>query len=117
MTIEFDCQYARPALDIPAARAHVAGASGRTHAGGCTRCATRATAGHRAGHSELRPAARRRSISSKIECFCFTQQTLAAGETRQMPVVFVIDPALPKDVSTITLSYTFFEVEGAVRRT
>ena len=48
----------------------------------------------------------------KLECFCFTQQTLAAGETRRMPVVFVIDPRLPKDVNTIALSYTFFEVEG-----
>jgi len=48
----------------------------------------------------------------KIECFCFTQQTLAAGETRRMPVVFVVDPKLPRDVSTITLSYTFFEVAG-----
>ena len=48
----------------------------------------------------------------KIECFCFTPQTLAAGETRRMPVAFVIDPKLPKDVSTITLSYTFFEVAG-----
>jgi len=46
----------------------------------------------------------------KIECFCFTQQTLAAGETRRMPVVFVVDAKLPKDVNTITLSYTFFEV-------
>ncbi len=49
----------------------------------------------------------------KLECFCFTQQTLAAGEVRQMPVVFVIDPSLPKDVNTITLSYTFFRVDGA----
>lgn len=49
----------------------------------------------------------------KVECFCFTQQTLKARETRQMPVVFVIDPAVPKDVNTITLSYTFFEVDGA----
>jgi cytochrome c oxidase assembly protein subunit 11 len=48
----------------------------------------------------------------KIECFCFTQQTLAAGETRRMPVVFVVDAKLPKDVHTITLSYTFFEVAG-----
>ncbi|WP_186047133.1 cytochrome c oxidase assembly protein [Burkholderia gladioli] len=46
----------------------------------------------------------------KIECFCFTQQTLEANESRRMPVVFVIDPALPKDVKTITLSYTFFEL-------
>ncbi len=48
----------------------------------------------------------------KIECFCFTRQTLAAGETRRMPVVFFVDSNLPKDVNTITLSYTFFEVEG-----
>ena len=50
----------------------------------------------------------------KLECFCFTQQTLAAGETRRFPVVFFIDPTLPADVRTITLSYTFFEVAGAV---
>jgi cytochrome c oxidase assembly protein subunit 11 len=48
----------------------------------------------------------------KIECFCFTHQTLAPGETRRMPVVFVVDPRLPKDVSTIAVSYTFFEVAG-----
>ena len=48
----------------------------------------------------------------KIECFCFTQQTLAAGETRRMPVVFMVDAKLPRDVDTITLSYTFFEVAG-----
>ena len=46
----------------------------------------------------------------KIECFCFTQQTLKPNETRRMPVVFVVDPKLPKDVKTITLSYTFFEL-------
>ena len=52
----------------------------------------------------------------KLECFCFTQQTLQSGEAKQMPVVFVIDKALPDDVNTITLSYTFFEVEGAARK-
>ncbi|SDC41488.1 cytochrome c oxidase assembly protein subunit 11 [Cupriavidus sp. YR651] len=46
----------------------------------------------------------------KVECFCFKQQTLKANEAREMPVVFVIDPNLPKDVKNITLSYTFFEV-------
>ena len=51
---------------------------------------------------------------NKIECFCFRQYTLAPGESRQWPVVFVIDPQLPRDVSTITLSYTFFEVKGSV---
>ena len=48
----------------------------------------------------------------KIECFCFKQQTLKANESREMPVVFVIDPDLPKDVKTITLSYTFFEIHA-----
>ena len=48
----------------------------------------------------------------KLQCFCFSQQTLKANEARKMPVVFVIDPDLPKDVSIITLSYTFFEVDG-----
>lgn len=48
----------------------------------------------------------------KIECFCFQQQELGANETRRFPVVFVLDPRLPKDVNTITLSYTFFEVGG-----
>ena len=48
----------------------------------------------------------------KIECFCFRQQTLAPGESRRMPVVFVVDPKLPKDVTRIALSYTFFEVAG-----
>jgi cytochrome c oxidase assembly protein subunit 11 len=48
----------------------------------------------------------------KIECFCFSQQTLAGNESRRMPVVFVVDPKLPRDVNTISLSYTFFEVAG-----
>jgi cytochrome c oxidase assembly protein subunit 11 len=48
----------------------------------------------------------------KLECFCFTQQTLAPGEVKRMPVTFVIDTDLPRDVTTVTLSYTFFEVEG-----
>lgn len=49
----------------------------------------------------------------KIECFCFTGQTLKAHEKRQMPVMLVMDPALPKDVNTITLSYTFYVKPGA----
>ena len=51
---------------------------------------------------------------NKVECFCFNEYTLAPGEGRQWPVVFVIDPKLPRDVTTITLSYTFFEVGGKV---
>ena len=49
----------------------------------------------------------------KVECFCFQQQTLGPGEVRKMPVVFVIDPKLPIEINTVTLSYTFFEVNGA----
>jgi len=48
----------------------------------------------------------------KLECFCFTQQKINAGETREFSVVFVIDPSLPSDVGTVTLSYTMFEIEG-----
>ena len=46
----------------------------------------------------------------KLECFCFKQQDLDANETKRFPVVFVVDPKLPADVNTITLSYTFFEI-------
>jgi cytochrome c oxidase assembly protein subunit 11 len=49
---------------------------------------------------------------NKLECFCFNEYTLAPGESKTWPVAFVIDPKLPKDVTTITLSYTFFEVGG-----
>lgn len=52
----------------------------------------------------------------KVECFCFKQQTLGPNQAKQMPVVFYIDPALPKDVKTITLSYTFFEVAGTGKK-
>ena len=48
----------------------------------------------------------------KLECFCFTQQTLGPGESRRMPVSFVVDASLPADINTFTLSYTFFEVAG-----
>lgn len=48
----------------------------------------------------------------KVECFCFEQQSMKANEARQMPVVFFIDPKLPSEVKTITLSYTFFEIAG-----
>jgi cytochrome c oxidase assembly protein subunit 11 len=51
---------------------------------------------------------------NKLECFCFNEYTLKPGESKQWPVVFVIDPKLPRDVSTITLSYTFFEVGGKI---
>ena len=49
---------------------------------------------------------------NKLECFCFNQYTLEPGEKKLWPVAFVIDPKLSKDVKTITLSYTFFEVGG-----
>jgi cytochrome c oxidase assembly protein subunit 11 len=51
---------------------------------------------------------------NKLQCFCFNQYTLEPGEKKSWPVVFVIDPKLSRDVATITLSYTFFEVGGTV---
>lgn len=53
--------------------------------------------------------ARASGYFSKTECFCFTAQTLQAGEGRDMPVRFIISPALPDNVTTITLSYTFYK--------
>lgn len=49
----------------------------------------------------------------KLECFCFTQQTLAAGEARDMPVRFVVSPQLDRNVHTLTLSYAFFNTDKA----
>jgi cytochrome c oxidase assembly protein subunit 11 len=51
---------------------------------------------------------------NKLECFCFNEYTLQPGESKRWPVAFVVDPKLPRDVKTITLSYTFFEVGGKV---
>lgn len=53
---------------------------------------------------------------SKTECFCFTAQTLAPGESRDMPVRFIVDPDLPRDVGTITLSYTFYKNDTLTAR-
>jgi cytochrome c oxidase assembly protein subunit 11 len=53
--------------------------------------------------------ARASKYFNKTECFCFTAQTLAAGESRDMPVRFIVDPALPDDIRTITLSYAFYK--------
>jgi len=52
----------------------------------------------------------------KIECFCFSQQKLAAGESRRMPVRFYVDPQLPRDVTTVTLSYAFFNADQVSAR-
>jgi cytochrome c oxidase assembly protein subunit 11 len=49
---------------------------------------------------------------NKTECFCFTKQELKAGESKEMPLKFIVDRDLPKGIRTITLSYTFFPVEG-----
>ena len=56
----------------------------------------------------ITPAAATRYFE-KLECFCFTQQTFQPGETRTMPVVFVINPKMDRDLGTVTLSYAFFE--------
>lgn len=50
----------------------------------------------------------------KVQCFCFSQWTLKPGESKRWPVVFYVDDKLPRDVKTITLSYTFFEVGGTM---
>jgi cytochrome c oxidase assembly protein subunit 11 len=60
------------------------------------------------------------SYFQKINCFCFTEQTLKAGETREMPVVFYVDPSMAKDpdgkeINTITLSYTFYRQSESSR--
>ncbi len=52
---------------------------------------------------------------NKIECFCFKQQTLGPGERRQMPLTFVVDTDLPRKLSTVTLSYTFFDTQRTAR--
>lgn len=71
-----------------------------------TNTSTRAIVG--SAVPSLAPA-RASGYFAKTECFCFTAQTLQAGETRDMPVRFIVDPSLPSDVKTITLSYTFFK--------
>jgi cytochrome c oxidase assembly protein subunit 11 len=53
----------------------------------------------------------------KTECFCFTQQTLEAGKDIEMPVVFIVDQALPAAIHTITLSYTLFDVTASAQQT
>jgi cytochrome c oxidase assembly protein subunit 11 len=53
----------------------------------------------------------------KVECFCFNQQTFKARESKRMPMRFAVNPDLPKDLKTITLSYTFFDnTKAAVQR-
>jgi cytochrome c oxidase assembly protein subunit 11 len=54
---------------------------------------------------------------NKTECFCFTRQTLAAGEGKEMPLRFIVDPALPEEVRTVSLSYTFFQAKDAPAET
>jgi len=61
--------------------------------------------------------ARAAAYFKKIECFCFTPQTLAAGERRRMPVLFVLDPAMDREVHTVTLSYTFFDTGAKAQAT
>lgn len=51
---------------------------------------------------------------NKTECFCFVQQSFEPHESRQMPLVFVVDPKLPDDINTLTLSYTFFDVNSRI---
>ena len=61
--------------------------------------------------------ARAATFFKKIECFCFTPQKLAAGERRRMPVLLVLDPTMDRDLHTVTLSYTFFDIDSKVQAT
>jgi cytochrome c oxidase assembly protein subunit 11 len=54
------------------------------------------------------------SYFNKTECFCFNQQKFAANEEKDMPLTFVVDPELPDDINTVTLSYTFFDVNSRI---
>jgi len=54
------------------------------------------------------------SYFNKTECFCFTQQLFEANEKREMPVTFVVDTDLPEEIETVTLSYTFFDVNNRI---
>jgi len=54
------------------------------------------------------------SYFNKTECFCFVQQEFQANEAKNMPLVFVVDPELPDDINTVTLSYTFFDVNSRI---
>ena len=53
----------------------------------------------------------------KLECFCFSKQVLKPHELRQMPVRFMIEPGLPADIKTVTISYTFFELSNDIATT
>lgn len=56
------------------------------------------------------------SFFNKTECFCFTEQALQAGESKDMPVRFIVSPDLPKEIKTLTLSYTFFINDAATAK-
>ena len=53
---------------------------------------------------------------NKTECFCFTEQVLKSGESRRMPVKFIVDPKLPTNIDTLTLSYTFYNNRPATKK-
>ena len=52
----------------------------------------------------------------KAECFCFEQQTLAAGERIELPVRFIVDPALPKEIGSLSLGYTLFDITDQIKK-
>ena len=102
------------AVGVPAGEAHASRASGPAVRGEVFARNTGARAIVGNAVPSIAPA-RASGYFSKTECFCFTAQTLAAGESRDMPVRFIVDPALPADVSTITLSYTFYKNDAPDR--
>ena len=108
ITVEFDANARGPWLFKPAQ------ASVRVHPGelATVMYEFQNVQGHKMAAQAIPSYAPRNAAAhfNKLECFCFNQYTLEPGEKKQWPVAFVIDPKLPKDVTTITLSYTFFEV-------
>ena len=108
ITVEFDANARGPWLFKPAQ------ASVRVHPGelATVMYEFQNVQGHKMAAQAIPSYAPRNAAAhfNKLECFCFQQYTLEPGEKKQWPVAFVIDPKLPKDVTTITLSYTFFEV-------
>ncbi len=93
----------------------------QVHPGALTRTSyfARNTSGH-AGVGRAIPSVTPSEAAAhfkKTECFCFTEQTLEAGELKEMPVQFVVESDLPPGINTVTLSYAFFNAEKYARRT
>ncbi len=99
----------RHGLGVPLRRRPVGGASRRGEPDGVLRAQPERQADDCAGHPSIAPA-EAAAYFHKTECFCFTQQVLQPGESIEMPVRFIVDRDLPKDVRHVTLAYTLFDI-------